>query len=126
MTRRSIPNELTLAGAVLGAALLALLGPGAGEAHALQCGQSIVVVGDRMGAVSARCGQPTTQSTRHETVTEWIVPPSAGFAGQSRTVTIEVIVWTYDFGPGRYVEELEFRDGVLTRMRSLGPSRRTH
>jgi len=126
MTRRSIPNELTLAGAVLCAALIGLLGPAAGEAHALQCGQSIVVVGDRMGAVSARCGQPATQSTRHETVTEWIVPPSAGFAGQSRTVTIEVIVWTYDFGPGRYVEELEFRDGVLTRMRSLGPSRRTH
>jgi hypothetical protein len=125
MTPRSIPKELTLAGVVLGAALLGMLGPAAGEAHALQCGQSIVVVGDRMGAVSARCGQPATQTTRHETVVEWIVPPSAGFAGQSRTITIEVVVWTYDFGPGRYVEELEFRDGVLTRMRSLGPSRRT-
>lgn len=125
MTPRSIPKELTLAGAVLGAALLGMLGPAVGEAHALQCGQSIVVVGDRMGAVSARCGAPSTQTTRHETVVEWIVPPSAGFAGQSRTITIEVVVWTYDFGPGRYVEELEFRDGVLTRMRSLGPSRRT-
>lgn len=123
MTIAGTTRHVTLAASA--ALLLAIwLGPGAGEAHALECGQSIVIVGDRMGAVEARCGQPTTATTRVETRVEWIVPPSPGFPGQSRTVTVEIVVWTYDFGPGRYIEELEFRDGVLTRMRSLGPSRR--
>lgn len=98
--------------ATLGAAGLTALGPLAGEAHALQCGTSIVVLGDSMAAVRARCGEPTTSETRHETQTEWIVPPSPGFAGQSRTITIEIVVWTYDFGAGRFIEQLEFRNEI--------------
>lgn len=116
-------NALAWATAV-GVATLLWLGPLAGEAHALQCGTSIVIVGDSMSAVRSRCGEPTTAETRHETVVEWIVPPSPGFPGQSRTITIEVTIWTYDFGAGRFIEELEFRDGVLVRMRPLGPSQR--
>jgi hypothetical protein len=110
--------------ATLGMGALGALGPLAGQAHALQCGTSIVVVGDSMAAVRARCGEPTTTETRYETQTEWIVPPSPGFAGQSRTITVEIIVWTYDFGAGRFIEQLEFRNGALVRMRPLGPSRR--
>ena len=102
---------------------LAELGPLATEAQALQCGTSIVVIGDSMAAVRARCGEPTTSQTRYETHVEWIVPPSPGFAGQSRTITVEIVVWTYDFGAGRFVEELEFRNGALARMRPIGPSR---
>jgi len=108
----------------MGLAALLWLGPLAGEAHALQCGTSIVVVGDAMAAVRSRCGEPTTAETRYETRLEWIVAPTPGFPGQSRTITIEVTVWTYDFGSGRFVEELEFRDGVLVRMRPIGPSGR--
>ena len=116
-TSLSFAITLTL-GAVAG------LGPLSSEAQALQCGTSIVVLGDSMAAVRARCGEPTSSETRYETRTEWIVPPSPGFAGQSRTITIEVVVWVYDFGAGRFVEQLEFRDGALVRMRPVGPSRR--
>ena len=112
-------NALFLAGA-MGIASFLWLGPLAGEAHALQCGTSIVVVGDAMSAVRSRCGEPTTAETRYESRLEWIVPPTPGFPGQSRTITVEVTIWTYDFGSGRFVEELEFRDGVLVRMRPVG------
>ncbi|MBX7196392.1 MAG: DUF2845 domain-containing protein [Sandaracinaceae bacterium] len=105
----------------IGLAAAAWLGPFAGEAHALQCGQSLVLVGDSMELVRDRCGEPTTAHTRLESRIEWVVPPGPGFAGQSRTITIEVVVWTYDFGPGRFIEELEFRNGVLTRSRPIGP-----
>jgi len=52
------------------------------------------------------------------------VAPTPGFPGLSRTSTVGWTIWTYDFGSGRFVEELEFRDGILVRMRPIGPSGR--
>jgi hypothetical protein len=123
MAHERAASSSLLFAAALAAAGVAWSGPLSSEAHALQCGTSIVVLGDSMAAVRARCGEPAAVEVRHETRLEWIVPPSPGFLGQSRTVTVEIALWTYDFGAGRYVEQLEFRDGQLARMRPVGPSR---
>lgn len=116
---RDARAPLSIMVAAVGAALL-LLGPLAGEAHALQCGQSLVVVGDSMAQVLERCGEPTTAHVRTETTVVWIEYPRPGFAGRAHESTVLIETWTYDFGPGRFIERLVFRDGVLVRM---GPVR---
>lgn len=119
---RSKPRRLraTAAKAVAIVALASCgLGPLAGQAHALECGNHIVVLGDTMSAVTARCGAPTRTRSRVESRTVWVMAPGPGFAGQSHTVTVQVETWTYDFGPGRFLEELEFHDGVLVASRPM-------
>ncbi|GAB4112348.1 MAG: hypothetical protein OHK0013_48270 [Sandaracinaceae bacterium] len=109
------------------ATLASLASPPA--AHALECGQSIVVRGDRMARVRAVCGEPVSVAVRVETrVAPGVSPlppgavPPPGYVVP--TITVQIEVWTYDFGPGRFVEELTFENGVLVSTRPIGPSAR--
>lgn len=89
------------------------------SASALECGDGIVAVGDASVRVLDRCGEPASKITRMEsrTVYRRAVPPMN--IGEAVTVTVQVDVWVYDFGPSRFLEELTFEDGVLVRTRRL-------
>jgi hypothetical protein len=101
-------------------AVFAVLAPN-GRAAALDCGRRLILVGDAMARVRALCGEPASISTRTESRTVFGAARRVGGSfGEAHTVTIQVEVWVYDFGPRRFMEELTFADGVLRGTRSLG------
>jgi hypothetical protein len=87
---------------------------GGATAHALDCGMRLVTPGDAMYYVQTVCGPPDSVSTD--------IIPIGGLYGRRGTLT--VVVWVYDFGPSRTMEELRFENGVLRTVRSLGPGTR--
>jgi hypothetical protein len=100
----------------IAAALLAigLWLAGGATAHALDCGMRLVTPGDALYYVQSVCGPPDSVSTD-------IIPIGGLF---SRTGTLTVVVWVYDFGPSRTLEELRFENGILRTVRTLGPGTR--
>lgn len=106
--------------ALLSAGLAAAPAP----ASALDCGQNLVVRGDNAFRVRAVCGEPSSIATRTETRVLPGLPVPSAITPTFVVQTILVEVWIYDFGPGRFVEELTFENGVLVALRPIGPSRR--
>jgi Protein of unknown function (DUF2845) len=92
------------------------------SAAALRCGTRLVYVGDPEARVRALCGEPAQVASRTETRSTWQSRrgPSGAAGGAAYSVTIQVDVWTYDFGPQRFMQELTFENGVLRAMRDLG------
>lgn len=68
-----------------------------GASDSLRCGSYLVSVGDSFETVRARCGPP---SSRYDT--------AAG------------IIWIYNFGPNRFLEQLRFLNGRLADINSHG------
>lgn len=93
------------------------------SASALDCGQRLVVRGDREAYVRSVCGEPQSASTRTETRTvggyNRTAPGVATYG--ATTVTVQIDTWIYDFGPSRFMEELTFENGILTISRPIGP-----
>ena len=108
--------------ALLGAALSLTVLSIASGASAFDCDQRLVALGDHAVEVRARCGEPASISTRTESRTQYAgaTTPRGDFSGSSITVTVEVEVWVYDFGPRRFMEELTFENGILRSTRRLG------
>lgn len=93
------------------------------SAFALDCGQRLVVRGDREAYVRSVCGEPQSVLTRTETRTVGgynRVGEGTGTYGAT-TITIQIDTWIYDFGPSRFMEELTFENGILTVSRPIGP-----
>lgn len=110
----SLPRTIFLA-AALSATFVA------SSARALECGSSIVTVGDSGVRVREVCGEPVSTISRMEART---VFQGNGTAAVAVTITVQVDTWVFDFGPGRFRQELTFENGVLVRSRSLGRSGR--
>ncbi len=89
----------------------------AAPAMAMRCGTHLVSQGDAQAHVLRRCGEPTDMSLRIEEETFLQNVGGATFR-QTRTVTVES--WVYNFGPTRAMERVEFRDGVVVRIETLG------
>lgn len=94
-------------------------------ASAFWCDGRLVLEGDRSYEVRSRCGEPASEITRMESHTFYrggAVGRGGGsvYGGSADTVTVQVDIWIYDFGPTRFMEELRFEDGILRRMTRLG------
>jgi hypothetical protein len=83
-------------------------------AHALRCGNRLVVDGDPDYRVRERCGDPYW-SERHTRIE---VFGRDGPVELQREVQFDV--WYYNFGPRQLLRRLEFRDGRLLHEASLG------
>lgn len=114
---------------VRAASLLSLLVVGslgvASPAQAFWCHGRLVLEGDRMHEVRANCGEPASQITRMEESTFYAggarrAADGSFYGGSARTVSVQIDIWVYDFGPTRFMEELRFEDGVLRRLTALG------
>lgn len=99
-------------------------------ARAFWCEGSLVLEGDRMAAVRAACGEPASAVSRVETRS--YCSCCAGrrhvgpvYGGLVTTTTTQIDVWVYDFGYTRFMEELTFENGVLTRLTRLGRGSRS-
>jgi hypothetical protein len=87
------------------------------QCHALRCGNKIVNSGDSKYKILARCGEPDFVETR-----EKFHPPGCnGYGATGFPIChVEFIeVWTYNFGPHKFIKELVFRDGVLKDINNL-------
>ena len=88
-------------------------------AQALRCGNDLVTRGDRTGEVRALCGEPEQIDERLERRTRGVLDRLSG-AYVETTETVEIVEWTYDFGPRRLVRQLRFENGRLVSEDSLG------
>lgn len=111
------------------AALLLCLGlllPHLASADSLRCKNRLVSIGDGTHDVRSLCGLPdaTQQRIEKRSVMRQVrVPcaqpgPSYCIAAVQDTIEVTVEVWTYDFGPQRFLQYLTFEQGTLIRMQS--------
>ena len=100
------------------------------QAHAFRCGKRIIDVGISKAKVLGLCGEPATRDVYERKSNVYIEPnvnPSGVYpytndarGGVYHVQTIQVEVWTYNFGRGRFMQELQFEHGVLKNIKSLG------
>ena len=95
----------------------------------LSCQDRLVSVGDPPYRVQTLCGVPDWVEHRTEVRTvrrPGMVPCRVGNGiGQCSgaiddSVEVHIEVWTYDFGPYRFVEYLTFEQGKLTNVQAGG------
>ena len=93
------------------------------QSHALRCGNKIIGAGDSKYKILARCGEPDFVETREKysppgcNKYEYYNPYGATRLPACHVEFIEV--WTYNFGPHKFIKELVFRDGVLKEINNL-------
>ncbi len=94
------------------------------SSHAIRCGNKIINTGDTKYKILARCGEPDFVETREK----YYPPGCNGYNyydnryGTTRfpICHVELIeVWTYNFGPHKFIKELVFRDGKLKEINNL-------
>jgi hypothetical protein len=104
---------------------LLVLAPPA-EAASLRCGTELASEGATKADVLLKCGQPMMRDTR-EVKVKVKNRDRSGEDGdetsQSVTVTRVIDLWIYNFGPNRFMQIVEFENGVLVDVRSGGYGR---
>lgn len=90
--------------------LIVCLLTASGTVFALRCGNKIVATGDRMHEVYRICGDPAFVDSYDQPI--W-------FYGYGPQGYDHFDVWTYNFGPRRFMQELIFQNGVLRYINQL-------
>jgi hypothetical protein len=114
--------------ALLLIALIVLIAA-APPAEAMRCGSRLVSEGDPRDKVLADCGPPSGAEAWDEEQYEYFGrPPDPrqyreferyGSAYRVRAV-VRVEVWTYNYGPSRFVDYVRFENGRVRRIESGG------
>lgn len=90
---------------------------GALPAHAMRCGNLLVMEGDHMFAVLQKCGPPQYRDERVEY--RGIRLKGTGLE-QDQFEAVKVEEWLYNFGPHLFMQQLRFENGRLIQIKSLG------
>lgn len=86
---------------------LFILLPSLGHADSLRCGQTLVEVGENKAELLDKCGRPQLTDSFCRNV---VLPGRNDY-----TVYCDRIeVWTYNFGPGSFLMNVEFKEGRIT------------
>jgi hypothetical protein len=85
------------------------------QAETLVCKGGIVSIGDTVGEVLHKCGEPAYKTQREK-----------GYVSQSTTgyrektfASVTVDDWTYNFGPNEFQYRLLLENGSVSRIESL-------
>jgi len=99
--------------------LLACLALCALPAHALRCGNNIVSEGDSTMLLLRNCGEPTLkeQFVDRIPVRTYDQVTNAYFTAYGEQ---PYDVWTYNFGPRRFVQRITIKGGKIHRIESQG------
>jgi hypothetical protein len=91
-------------------------------AHALRCGTNIVDRGDTTLTLLRNCGKPTLKEQLVERVPyrAYDRQRNAYYTGYEER---PYEVWTYDFGPRRFVQRITIKDGKIYSIESQGYGR---
>jgi hypothetical protein len=120
MTKISLLTALMLAAGTMGTPV-----------HAdslLRCGQRLLASGDSTVKVRAACGEPAATATRRVVRSVPRVayvqcePGSPALCRRAvhDLVEIEIVEWTYDFGPRRFMRFVTFEQGKLLAVETGG------
>ncbi len=98
------------------------------QALALRCGSKIINTGDKKPKVLARCGEPDFAETQERKYPSYCTESGYSdrylyrdrYSYNYPICRIEIVeVWTYNFGPRKFIKELIFRGGFLKEINSL-------
>ena len=96
------------------------LGALAARADNVRCGSRLANTGDTREAVRHKCGDPAEVSRQ-----TLLRRPTYFYRGRfyysgDELVEVPVEVWTYNFGPNKFMRRLRFVDGLLEDIETLG------
>jgi hypothetical protein len=103
-----------------GIALLAALSMPAASASSLRCDNKLALPGDTRFEVRTKCGNPS--DVVHSTLVRRssIVVVQHAIHANEELISIPVEIWTYNFGPHRFMQRLRFVNGILESVETLG------
>src|SRR5690349_19258886 len=87
----------------------------------LRCGSKIVTEGDTRSEVAAKCGEPADivkMSSVFRRPVLWVYGRPQ-FIGEDY-IEIPVEAWVYNFGPNKFMRRLQFENGVVAKIETLG------
>lgn len=91
----------------------------AAPAQALRCGTDVVNEGDRTFKLLQTCGEPTLVEQGRRRVPYRIYDNVLGqYAMAYDDVPVEI--WTYNFGPQRFIQYITIEDGRIKHIESGG------
>lgn len=95
-------------------AVLALALGAAGDLFAFRCGNELVERGDLKLEVLKKCGEPALVDEWEEIRRLSAIRPGLPSGG---LVKVRVEVWTYNFGPQRFLQVYRLENGVVVEMK---------
>ncbi len=88
-------------------------------AQALRCGTGIVGVGDSTLKLIRTCGQPTMREHFQDPVPNRVYNPNTGtYYTEFQPSSYDV--WTYNFGPNRFIQRITIKNGKIDRIEGQG------
>jgi hypothetical protein len=110
--------------------IIALLGSlGVEPAQAMRCGSRLISEGDPGDKVVNECGQPTSVDSWEEERYDYFdrLPPANRYREFERygnayrvRAFIRVEVWTYNYGPSRFLDYVRLENGIVRKVYSGG------
>lgn len=89
------------------------------DAWALRCGNYLIAEGDSTLKLTRYCGEPVDVEKRQERRAVQVYDHGVGgYVTEYESLPYEI--WTYNFGPQRFMMRITVRDGVITGMESAG------
>jgi hypothetical protein len=93
--------------------------PALAMAQSLRCDRKIISQGASRAEVTAFCGDPVQVDQKS------VYYPISSVTHRANSITgpaveIQVEVWIYNFGPNKLMQRIQFEDGVVVRIESLG------
>jgi hypothetical protein len=102
------------------AALLVLLAASSAHADSMRCGSKLVSDEDTREQVLQKCGDAA--DIQHTSV--WRVPViwihGRPFHMGNDLVEVPVELWTYNFGPHKFMRRIRFEEGLVVEIETLG------
>jgi hypothetical protein len=99
---------------------LLMLMPLVVQADSLRCGTKLVHEEDSKSVVQSKCGEASdiSRSSLWRRPIVWIHgrPVHVG----SDLLEVEVELWTYNFGPHRFMRRVRFENGLVVEIETLG------
>jgi hypothetical protein len=98
-------------------------------AQAMRCGSRLISEGDPGDKVVNECGQPTSVDSWEEERFDYFdrLPPANRYRDFERygnayrvRVFIRVEIWTYNYGPSRFLDYVRLENGIVRRVYSGG------
>jgi hypothetical protein len=92
--------------------LLTMLAPSGSRAEAVDCDGAVVFVGQGAVDLLGKCGEPSFREERVEERTIFVFDSSQQVS-EVHTTRVRVNRWTYDFGPGRFLQFVTLENGKI-------------
>ena len=109
--------------------LFILAGVSVASAQAMRCGSRLISEGDPGDKVVNECGQPTSVDSWEEERYDYFdrLPPSNQYRDFERygnayrvRAFIRVEIWTYNYGPSRFLDYVRLENGIVRKVYSGG------